>query len=265
MSSFLRSTVLLIFRGKSIQAIGILALFITFIALLGTNFSARHPQTLALDLGLSLQRIVLSFFSIYWVQEFLAKDIENKTVISMLAYPSPRWHYLLGRYQGIMAMSALSILVIALLLVSALSLFQTGYRQATPIDLGLPFIATCFYQFVDIAVLVAFTTLIATISTTPFLPMACGLLFTICGHSLGPTIDILLQDRSLLENQDIYRQMLEASKYILPNLDVLDIRAWALYGAIPSNGFVWPLIMASGYAGACLLIAVNRFNARQFT
>ena len=100
MRVFIWSAVLSGLRSHSFQLLVVLSLLIIGVAWLAANFSARHPATLALDVGISGMRAILVFMSLFWVQELIGRDIERKTVMFALSYPVPRSHYLLGRFCG---------------------------------------------------------------------------------------------------------------------------------------------------------------------
>jgi ABC-type transport system involved in multi-copper enzyme maturation permease subunit len=267
MKGFIWSSLLSGIRSHSFQLLVVLSLLIIGLAWLAANFSARHPETLALDVGLSGMRAILIFMALFWVQDLIGRDIERKTVMFALAYPVPRSHYLLGRFFGIALLSAGSVAIMATILWVTLQFKMVDYNQMTPIDTGLAYWATCFYLYISILVVAAFALLVATLSTTPMLPLLLGAGFAVVASSIGATLDFLLYSDLAEEAQrESLSGVLQAASWVFPDLSRLDIRDWTLYGAAPdARQLLLPLVMAFAYIAVMLGLAVNRFQAREFT
>ncbi len=267
MRAFIWSSLLSGIRSHSFQLLFILSLLVIGLAWLAANFSARHPQTLALDVGLSGMRAILIFMALFWVQDLIGRDIERKTVMFALAYPVPRSHYLLGRFFGIAILSAGSVAIMGSLFWLTLHLHPADYQQLTPTDTGLAYWVTLAYLYLSILVIVAFSLLVATLSTTPMLPLLLGIGFAVVASSIGTTLDFLLYSELAEEAQrETLGSFLQAASWVIPDLGRLDIRDWTLYGARPgASQLLFPLIMAAGYMAIMLGLAVNRFQSREFS
>lgn len=70
--------------------------------LLASQFSARQPATVALDVGLSVIRLVLPLFAILLVQELFSREFERKLYLNSFTYPRQRSYWLLGRVAAIL-------------------------------------------------------------------------------------------------------------------------------------------------------------------
>lgn len=235
-------------------------------AWLAAAFSARQPQAVALDVGLSGIRISLTFMVLVWVQELVTKELERRTVFFVLSYPMPRSSYLLGRYAGILLLTAAATLILGLILRAVIEVASWGYEYPNELNLGVPYWATLFGIFLDIAVVGAFALAVATVSTSSVLPLASGVGFAIAGRMLGPVLDYLAMgaegDTELVQR---FNPLVRVVRWLLPDLDRLDVRLWPLFGAVPDMAMVLPaLVMAFSYIGILLTLAVVAFNRRQF-
>lgn len=264
---FIHSALLSGIRSRGIQTLFVLALLTLGFAWLAANFSARHPTTLAMDVGLSSLRFITILMALFWVQDLLAKDIERKSVMFVLAYPVPRSSFILGRFLGIALLCALAVLIVGSLLWLLLFIGPSDYNQTTPVDLGMAYWVTLLYQYLGVLVVVAFAVLISTISTTPMLPLVTGVAFAIACSAIGPTYDYLMtSDYADLEQQASLSPLLDSALWVLPDLSRLDIRIWALYGESPSRLILLAGPgMAVGYITILLSLAINRFQRREFT
>lgn len=266
MRVFAWSAVLSGIRSHSFQLLVILSLLLIGAAWLAANFSARHPATLVLDIGLSGMRAILILMSLFWVQDLIGRDIERKTVMFALAYPVSRASYLLGRFLGVAALTGGAVLIMGVLLWLTVRFHPVAYQQITLVDIGLAFWASCAYLYLSIMVVVAFAVLVATLSTTPMLPLLLGLGFAVVASSIGATLDFLLYSDLAEEAQrEHLGGALQIASFAIPDLSRLDIRDWALYSARPDNAqLLLPVIMASAYISIMLGLAINRFQAREF-
>jgi Cu-processing system permease protein len=252
-------------RSRSIQAVLILGALLVGIAYLAASFSPRQPQTVALDVGLSGLRITLILFSLFWVQELVAREIERRTVLFALTYPVARGHYIIGRYLGVLGLVALAALLLGMLLWLVVLTLTKGYAQGFPAVLGFPFWFTVAGLWVDAAVVTAFALWVATFSTVPMLPLALGLAFAMAGKSLGAVAEYLAKgadgDLALMR----FAPIIDAIQWVLPDLSRLDWRNWPMYGLAPDGQAVGlSLVLAASYAALLSTLAVMTFTRRDF-
>ena len=254
------------FRSKSVHAILILGVLLVGVAYLAAMFSARQPKTVALDVGLSGLRFCLVLFSLFWVQELVAREIEQKTIMYALSYPIPRSEYVLGRYLGILGLLGLATLLLGLLLGVVVLASGGQYRQSFAIVLGVPYWATVFGIWVDAALVTAFAFWISTLSTVPMLPLALGAAFAIAGKGLGAVMQYLTSgadgDEALVS---VYAPLIEKIQWVLPDLSRLDWRVWPMYDMSPGMGEIgFAILMASGYIVLMMGLSIYTFSRREF-
>ena len=96
---------------------GFIALWLVIItcivAWMGAQFSGRQPATVALDVGLSVVRIVVPMLGILMLQELISREFERRYFLTSLTYPRPRHHFLLGRLVGLLILLSLFLIVLA--------------------------------------------------------------------------------------------------------------------------------------------------------
>lgn len=253
-------------RSRSFQALFILGLLAMGGSYLAAEFSGRQPATVALDVGLSAIRIIGLLLVLFWTQELIAREVERRTVFSALAYPAPRSAYLLGRYLGLLLLTAAAVVLLGLLLLGTVHIVAGGYQQSQPIYLGWEFWLTLLYSFLDLAAVAAFALFITSLSTTPLLPFALGFAFALAGRSLGPVLEYLFNQKEVDPSlAHTFQPILDIVRWILPDLSRLDIRPLTLYGQWPGNeSMLWPAVMALGYLAILLAAAVLIFKRREF-
>lgn len=252
-------------RGVGLRVLLPLALVVVIASVLGSGFSGRQPTTVALDIGLSGLRLVLLVVTLLWVQDLFARDIERKTVYFMLAYPIGRTHYLFSRFFTVGLLALASLVLIGGLLWLSLQL-SAGYVQVTPVAAGGKYLLVLLGVWLDVLVITAFALCIASLSTTPFLPLILGLCFGMAARGLGPALDYLMKDeRANAFQVNFFGPVLEYGFLWLPDLSRLDWRPFALYN-LPINWVVPGLatLSAVGYIVLLLAVASAIFRRRSF-
>ena len=239
---------------------------VLIMALLAAEFSGRHPATIALDIGLSLARITLPILGVLTLQELISREFDRKLYLGSLTYPRPRHHFLLGRVAAIAVLLLGLLAILAAVLAGLTAWIGQDYAQATPPDLGLPYIVTIAFIALDLLVVLAIGTLIAVATTTPSFVLIGTLGFMLVARSYSAIVALLTRDSTLVSNADSYQSSLSLLGYLLPDLGALDVRMISLYGQWQFLPEDWALrVLATlAYAAALLALAVWTLNRKRF-
>lgn len=251
-------------RERSLQGVFALGVLMVAAAYLSGSFSPRQPQTVALDIGFSGLRISLVLLNLLWVQELITREIDRRMVFFSLTYPVSRGEFLVGRLAATLVLSAIAAVVLGLMLTVAVLAAGGGYEQEFSPSLGFPYWLAIIGLLVDAAVVAVFALCVATVSTVYFLPLVLGASFAIAGKALGPTLEYFAEGSDT--KVEHMRPLVEALRWILPDLSRLDWRDWPMYLNIPADGaIVWSLGMAFCYMAMLISVAVIMFRRREFS
>jgi ABC-type transport system involved in multi-copper enzyme maturation permease subunit len=253
------------YRSNSFKILLSLLLVSVWLAWLAAGFSARSPDTLMLDTGLSLQRIVLTLMAVFWVQELYYKDLERKAAIFLLAYPISRATYLLARFVGVWMLVTSAVIVSALLLYLLMLAGSGEYVQSQPVNMGYSYSITWAYFWLDVTLVAAFAFMLCSVSETPNLPLLCSIAFSITMHAMGPILEYLRYGSDVKEEHRQWIQpIIEDVIYLLPDLDRLDLRAWTLYGSMPPAELMfWGAAIAVSYISLFISLSIIGLNRRE--
>ena len=177
------------------------------------------------------------------------KELERKTVYTVLSRPLPRWVFVVGKYGGLMLTVGAEIVVLVLVY----SLFM-GVRGDPP-DLTL--FVSMGMLLVELALLTAWATLFSAYSA-PTTAAAFTLAVFVIGH--------LADDIWLYGNQselESVRSMARALYWVLPNFEVFSIREAAVHRAgVPWERVGPAVLYGLGYTVAVLGAAVAVFQRK---
>lgn len=121
-----RNTFTDLVRQKVFFFLLIFALLIIGNSAFMAKFSFQEQFQMLKDISLGAMSVFTSLIAILATANFLPKDMEDRTIYTLLAKPVPRYRYLLGKLLGI-----ITLLACATLLMSALFLGTLWLREST--------------------------------------------------------------------------------------------------------------------------------------
>jgi ABC-type transport system involved in multi-copper enzyme maturation permease subunit len=203
------------------------------------------------DLGLASINLFGVLIAIFVGIGLVSKEIEKRTIYTIIAKPIPRYQFLLGRYSGLGLTLFVNTAIMAVGFVLVLLLAGVGLDMGLTEAIGL--------IFLELLLIVAVAVMLSTF-TTPTLSATFTLAIYVIGHLTGDLK--ALGDK--LENPFV-SGVLDVLYYALPNLSYFNIKSEAVHG-IP---IAWSyLLMAVSYgvtyAAFVMVAACMIFQRRDF-
>lgn len=246
-------------------AIGSL-LVLAIAAFLSAQFSGRQPTTVALDIGLSVIRLLLPLVLILMTQELLSREFDRRYFLNTLSYPHPRHRLLLGRFATVASLTLGLLLVLASALALLAWLIGQGYAQATSVALGSHYLLTIAFIGLDLLLLTAVATLLGVAASTPSFVLIGTFGFMLIARSYGAIVELLTRNTFVVGDAESYRSGMGLLSYLLPDLGALDVRMITLYGKMELLPADWPWLVLSClvYTVGLLSLAVWALNRKRF-
>lgn len=256
----------LVLKAKFVwMAVGTL-LIVALASLLSSYFGGRQPVTVALDVGLSVIRLLVPLLIVLLVQELLSREFGRRYYLNSLTYPHGRCSLLLERFAALLVLLLGLLLALGLLQAGVVQFLDSIYPQATPVAMGQPYLIVITFIALDLLVLAALATLLAVVASTPSFVLIGTFGFMLVARSYGAIIELLGQNSGLVNSAEGYRTGLGVLGYLLPDLGALDLRMLALYGKpefLPAD-WPWLLLSSLAYAFALLALAVWALQRKRF-
>src|SRR3984885_6049815 len=114
------NTLLELFRLKVFYFLLIFALLLIGSSAFMIDFNFQEQFQLLKDVSLGAMSIFTWLLSVLATAMLLPKDIEDRTLYTILAKPVPRFEYLIGKLLGVLLLLLISTLVMSALFVAAL-------------------------------------------------------------------------------------------------------------------------------------------------
>lgn len=237
-------------RDKLLYNLLVFALLMIGSSLILMRITLGEFHRLLLDIGLASINFFGVLIAIFVGIGLVSKEIEKKTIYTIVSKPVARYEFLLGKYVGLL----LTLLVNTAVMV--MGLLAVLWFQEVPIRSVLfEAIGTCFLEFM---VVTAAALLFSTFTTATLSAIFTLALFVI-GHL---TADL----KAFGQKMDaVGRAVLDGMYLVLPNLERFNLKSHVTHQMAVPGGDV-ALIATYGivYSAFLLLLAALIFHRRDF-
>jgi len=262
MFSIIQITIKGIFRDRIFQ--GIMALAVLFLLIpSAASLSMRQVTELSITLSLSIISFILLLLAIFLGATSTWKDIERRYTFSVLSLPLSRTTYLVGRFCGIALFLLITALFLGTVAMLVIKVSSAIYPPTRPL-LWYAIVVTIVFDALKYILLVAVAMLLATVSTSFFLPIFGAVSAFLAGTITQQVFDYLQSPSAQKAVSATVRNAAQALYYLLPNLSSFDLKVNAIY-AIPLNlsGLLWTVLYFAVYTGILLAIGAILFERRE--
>ncbi len=206
------------------------------------------------DIGLSSMRFFGMLIAIFIGIQLVSKEIDRRTIYSLLAKPLRRSELVLGKFCGLGMTLAVNSSVMAAGIVVALFWVQWGYSPQV-----LAVLPASYMVFLELLVITGIALAMSTLSSPAVSALVTFLLYVAGNFSLN-----LL---AMAETTDAVavKWLLKAVYFLVPNLANFNAISTAAHGQmIPGTRLAWATAYAAIYCGILVAIAALVFDRRDF-
>jgi ABC-type transport system involved in multi-copper enzyme maturation permease subunit len=243
------STFLECVRDRTLAVPLVLAGLLISAALFTRTLSLGQQSKLLQDFGLAGLCFFSNVLAILAVTTSVSRGVERGSLLPLLARPVRRGELLLGKFGGVMGVVLINVLVILAGLFLALFLVRSHGSSGMLWAAGL--------SVMEVMVVGALAVLFSVISS-PVLAMMFSGLAMLIGHT---TADI--RELASRIGGDLAHTAGDVLYYVLPNLEIFDVRAAAVHGYPIEPGYVASAVIYGVlYAAVLLFVATWIFERR---
>lgn len=228
-------------------------LFFAAVVILGSKalgwISVGQDIKIVKDVTLAANSLFGVLIAIFVGTSLIYKEIDKRTLYTILSQPLHRYEFVVGKYLGMMGLLGLVTLIMTALSAGYI-LFLGGALDA------VYFLAVVLIYW-KLLLITALAVLMSSLSS-PIL----GALIVFSAYVFGHATNIFLELPPQLSGQWI-ETVLAVAYYVVPNLSNFDIRAEAANG-VPVSGLyvLWAMVYGLGYSAALLLLGVLVFERK---
>ena len=236
-------------RSKVLYVLVFFALVMIAAGVVLAALSYVERERILQDIGLASLRLFGAAIAIFVGVGLIHKEVDRRTIFTILSKPVSRTEFLLGKYVGLVLTLWLQVAIMAagFCAISLLADAPLTLVHAQAIGLAA----------VELALLVAVATLFSSF-TTPMLASLFGAGFYLAGHL---TRD--LRDLGAQSGAPAVERATAWVHRVLPDLESFNRTLEAVHGVPVAASEIWlPVLYAAGYSAALLAIAVIVFERR---
>jgi ABC-type transport system involved in multi-copper enzyme maturation permease subunit len=222
-------------------------LFSRFLALLTVGDRVKIIK----DVGLASISLFGMLMAILMGTGLVYKEIDKKTIFTLLAKPIHRAEFLLGKFLGLVL--TIFIMTVLMAVIFLLILFLHTFSVDWKILLAI------LYIFFELCLMTAVALLFSTF-TTPILASLYSLGFYLIGH-LSWSMEMLIKK----VKSGSGRALLRILYIILPDLENFNFKTEVVHNLpIPSGLLVYSFLYGLAYTAFLLILAMLVFRRRDF-
>ncbi|MBF5044737.1 ABC transporter permease subunit [Aggregicoccus sp. 17bor-14] len=238
-------------RNRVTVAVAAFAAVVLFSSSLVTEVTVATVDRVLTDFGLGMMSLILVFLAIFLACGLLSREIDRRTIFLVVSKPMSRAQFLLARLCGNMLTLAVLLVAMTVVFFAQLALYRT------------PITTTQLWAVValwfELLVLTSAGFFFSTFASQMVSAIATvGLYFA--GHLSGDIYLFAQRSESAL-----LRGMGKAIYYVLPNLERMNFRPLAAYGAdVPLGTALSGIGYGVAYSALLCVLAIAIFNRRDF-
>lgn len=238
-------------RNKLLYTLLFFAILLIASGMLLSTLSYVERERILQDIGMAAIRVFAVAIAIFVGVGLIHKEVDRRTVYTILSKPLSRTEFLLGKYVGLVLTIWLQIGI----MVAAFA----GVSLSVGAPLTGAHAAAFLLTGVELALVVAIATLFSAF-TTPMLASLFSTSLWIVGHLTRE-----LRDLGASAELESVRQVTALLHRVLPDLESFNLTLEAAHGLPVAASDVWlPVLYAAGYVSILLLGAVAIFERRDF-
>jgi Cu-processing system permease protein len=238
-------------RSKVLYVLLFFAIVLIGTGVLLSTLSYVERERILQDVGLASIRLFGAAIAIFVGVGLIHKEVDRRTIFTILSKPVSRSEFLLGKYAGLVVTLWIQVAIMAVCFVVVSWLagapVTAGHAKAMLLVAG------------ELAVLVAVATLFSSF-TTPMLASLFSAGFYVVGH-----LSRDLRELGAQSGDPMVANVTAAMHRVLPDLDAFNATIEAVHGLpIPAAAIWQPFLYGACYSAALLLLAAVIFQRRDF-
>jgi ABC-type transport system involved in multi-copper enzyme maturation permease subunit len=228
------------------------------------QLTAGQDVKIIKDLGLSATSIFGLFIAVFIGIGLVSKEVDRRSIYSLLSKPIDRYQLVLGKYIGLVLTLTVNVAVMALALYAVLAYMSWDVSAAVQGAWDAPGLDPALLKaialiLVELMLVTAIALFFSTFST-PILSAAFTFGFYVVGHFSSD-----LRNFQDVVDAPAAARLARGLYWVLPNLAQFDIKSDVVHGHYVSAGY---LALACGYAAIyiamLLVISIFVFSRRDF-
>ena len=251
-------------RDKVLYNLVLFAVLMMGASYLIGQLTAGQDVKIIKDLGLAATSIFGLFIAVFIGIGLVSKEVERRSIYSLLSKPIHRYHLIVGKYLGLSLTLLVNVTIMTVALYAVLFYMQWGVDPIAQRAWDAPALDPRILQaigliFVELMLVTGIALFFSTFST-PLLSAALTFGLVIVGHFSSD-----LRDFQDVVESSVAQWIARGIYWVLPNLAQFDVKASVVHGQRVAPGYVGVAIAyAAVYIALLLTVSTSVFARRDF-
>ena len=228
------------------------------------QLTAGQDVKIIKDLGLAATAVFGLFIAVFIGIGLVSKEVERRSIYSLLAKPISRPQFIAGKYAGLVLTLAVNVLIMTAALYAVLAYmtftespeFRAGW-DAPGVDPRM--LKAIVLIFIELMIITAIALFFSTFST-PILAAALTFGIYVVGHF---NADLKNFDRIVDSRAAVW--LARGVYHIVPDFSAFDVKTEVVHGLpVPAGYVATTAVYGFAYIAALLVISVLVFSRRDF-
>jgi ABC-type transport system involved in multi-copper enzyme maturation permease subunit len=238
-------------RDRLFVVIGVFAVAILAASFIIGPLSLGEQERITQDLGLASISVLTFLIAILIGTGIVYKEIERKTIYTVLSKPVSRWKFIVGKFLGLNAIVAVLVVGMTAILMIVNTVVTRTFQPAL--------LTAVFLIWMELVLLTALSVLMSTLCS-PILGAIFTLLLYIAGHTSAD-----LKELAVRFGSASVKALAHFGYYVLPNLEYLNVKSKVIHGVHVDGTYVaFATSYALLYTVIFLTLAILVFQRREF-
>ncbi len=241
-------------RYKVLYNLVIFGVLIILSSLLLGSITIGDVRQVIVNLGLSTLSIFGILIAIFIGIQLVYKEIDKKTIYSLLAKPVARYEFILGKYCGLTLTLMVNVAVMLLGIYAAIFYLRRSFDW---IDLQILWAGALI--LIQLMLVIAIALFFSTFSTPAFSALFAFSLYVV-GHFSSD-----IRQYGFSSHSSLIKSLANFSYYLLPNFQNFGVIAQTANGQFPSSHmFFLSALYGLVYSMGLVALAILIFQRRDF-
>ena len=251
-------------RDKVLYNLVLFAIVLIGASYLLGQLTAGQDIKIIKDLGLASMSLFGLFIAVFIGIGLVSKDVERRSIFSLLSKPIHRYQLVLGKYLGLALTLAVNVGMMTVALYALLIFLSWGAPPQADRVWDAPvrdpaMLKAVVLILVELMMITAIALLFSTFST-PILSAAFTFGFFLAGHFSAD-----LRNFDQVVDSAAAARLARGVYWVLPNLAQFDVKAQVVHGQTVTLGYMAvTMAYAAVYISMLLVIASYVFSKRDF-
>jgi ABC-type transport system involved in multi-copper enzyme maturation permease subunit len=253
-------------RDRVLYGIGAFAVLLVAASIVIGQITAGQDVKIIKDLGLATIELAGILMTIFIGVGLVAREIDRRSIFSLLAKPIARWEFIVGKYVGLVLTILVNISMMTVALYLMLAFLNWTSVESIRASWDAPatdprLLVAVLMIFGELALLTAVALLFSTFSSSALLSVA----LTVGVFVAGLASQDLRRFGDLFKEPPPLSSVVSAVGWIVPAFSAFDLKLEVVHGrALPAGYVMHTLLYAGVYVAAVLFAAIAIFSRREF-